>query len=118
MISWFNNENFKIIPSTKNYSVNELVLANIRYEYTLDYQNYYFAFMIRVPSPTGGFIQNEDLSNYITFSFSHRDQKGVTTELEYENCYAKYQDNFLGLNEEILRNDGETRALSMLTLTT
>ena len=102
--SWLNHENMTLIPSEVSHSITELLAKKESISYQLDYTNYYVFFAMRVGLPDGSFVQ-PDLRRYVTSDFSYLNQFGKVVPLKTEACKIKYQDVYLRLNEETIKND-------------
>ena len=105
VLSWINKEKMNLIPSAVNLSVIELLAKNQSYEYTFDYENYYFYIVIRGYLNNGRALTNLQLRRHLTFNFSYVNQNHETVLLDYENCKTQHNDIFLGLDQQTIYND-------------
>ena len=103
--SWLNKEKMTIIPSSISYSSVELLARNQNYEYDFNYQNYYIYWVITAILPNGTAMNTQQLKNYYNYAVIYRSVTNVEEVMTTEPCKIDYQDIFLGLDEEKIKND-------------
>ena len=103
--SWVNKEKMIVIPSSISYSVGELLTKNESYEYQFDYKNYYIYWVIAADFPDGTSLVTEELKNYFSYSIRYTSELGIDQELFTEPCKTDQMDEFIGLDEAVIKKD-------------
>lgn len=103
-LKWYNIENLKTIPSTKSFTVQELLSKNQSYEYDLDFSNFYFYTKIFLNLENGTKINDDDIPRYLDLEYILIDENKVYHKLDSEYCSNEKKIQFLLGEIENLQN--------------
>ena len=114
--TWLNGGKMTVIPSAISYSIHDLLAKNETISYDFDYHNYYVYFLILANLPNGTQLITNDLLSFVSYNFTYFSIDGNYLPLQPEACQMQYQDVFLGLDQETIKNDVNNTRLNLICI--
>jgi len=93
--SWYTNNDFQIIPSMKNLSLNQIYQQNETILYDFDYSNYNIYFILLANLPNSTSLNFRQLENYVSQQLIYNNLSNYDVELPFNNCLTQRQEIFL-----------------------